>query len=902
MAAPSRIGRYEIKTSLGKGGMGSLYIARDPNTGRLVAVKLLSAHLDSEELKVRFEVEAKALAQLNHPNIVDIYDSGQFRGSPFIVMEYVRGETLDEMIRRSAPLSQSLKLKLIAQLCAGLAHAHDAGVIHRDIKPANLMVEDRSQRLKIVDFGIARVTEGLTRIGKMTRLNVQIGTPGYMSPEQVEGEALDHRSDVFAVGVVLYELLTNTTAFPGNNTRQIEKKVLEEQPPALNTVVPDLDPAVQAIVDRALQKDPAQRYQSASEFAEALDSVHERLGKGVNEMRGNVRPSPVTPGKLSPAPVAKGSRADVAFQRSQCAYTDGAVEAAKRFAVEALVEDAGHEAARAFLKKVDPQRWVPPPPPKHGTVPPTQVARPPGSRGTELADDSGYDATIVSPRPAVGNWDSSSSDAGSQEWDPFGRTVVVRPGQGVGGAPWPGGDTSEDSGELVDRTVFVPQHEEPGGWPSSRTDADPYDRTIIAPPSPQRKSRRDAGRAQPSPKRRPFPWAAVAWSAGAVVVVALAAAATWLLLLREEEGVRLTIEKPEGGTITMGQLVCGSGGNDCTGTFELEALLEFEAKPDEGFRFTGFTGDCAPGGRTRMTGPRSCAATFEKIPEAPKTPKAKLTVSRTTGGTVVGSGIKCGTQGGDCSVEYDVGTVVTLTVLADEGYTFRGFMGDCGTGRTFSAAISRPLDCGIRVSGPPLKTAGGEPASSPTANPSAGSPPDNRVARGPGSGGTPGGTDTGGTTTGSKPGPGVPPETSERVGGGRVEKVTPVKPPITAEEHAKEMEDLAKKDIEKTLGAWPTAYANLDFPAIQRLFPTAPNIIQTYFRQYDALDYSYAGKFDFKQLDWAAGRAVVVVDVKQVTTPKVGKKQQVEQVVTFELYKREDSWLIGKFNVAPKRK
>ena len=484
MAAPSRIGRYEIKTSLGKGGMGSLYIARDPNTGRLVAVKLLSAHLDSEELKVRFEVEAKALAQLNHPNIVDIYDSGQFRGSPFIVMEYVRGETLDEMIRRSAPLSQSLKLKLIAQLCAGLAHAHDAGVIHRDIKPANLMVEDRSQRLKIVDFGIARVTEGLTRIGKMTRLNVQIGTPGYMSPEQVEGEALDHRSDVFAVGVVLYELLTNTTAFPGNNTRQIEKKVLEEQPPALNTVVPDLDPAVQAIVDRALQKDPAQRYQSALEFAEALDSVHERLGKGVNEMRGNVRPSPVTPGKLSPAPVAKGSRADVAFQRSQCAYTDGAVEAAKRFAVEALVEDAGHEAARAFLKKVDPQRWVPPPPPKHGAVPPTQVARPPGSRGTELADDSGYDATIVSPRPAVGNWDSSSSDAGSQEWDPFGRTVVVRPGQGVGGAPWPGGDTSEDSGELVDRTVFVPQHEEPGGWPSSRTDADPYDRTIIAPRLP----------------------------------------------------------------------------------------------------------------------------------------------------------------------------------------------------------------------------------------------------------------------------------------------------------------------------------------------------------------------------------------------------------------------------------
>ena len=754
MAAPSRIGRYEIKTSLGKGGMGSLYIARDPNTGRLVAVKLLSAHLDSEELKVRFEVEAKALAQLNHPNIVDIYDSGQFRGSPFIVMEYVRGETLDEMIRRSAPLSQSLKLKLIAQLCAGLAHAHDAGVIHRDIKPANLMVEDRSQRLKIVDFGIARVTEGLTRIGKMTRLNMQIGTPGYMSPEQVEGEALDHRSDVFAVGVVLYELLTNTTAFPGNNTRQIEKKVLEEQPPALNTVVPDLDPAVQAIVDRALQKDPAQRYQSALEFAEALDSVHERLGKGVNEMRGNVRPSPVTPGKLSPAPVAKGSRADVAFQRSQCAYTDGAVEAAKRFAVEALVEDAGHEAARAFLKKVDPQRWVPPPPPKHGAVPPTQVARPPGSRGTEQADDSGYDATIVSPRPAVGNWDSSSSDAGSQEWDPFGRTVVVRPGQGVGGAPWPGGDTSEDSGELVDRTVFVPQQEEPGGWPSSRTDANPYDRTIIAPPSPQRKSRRDAGRAQPSPKRRPFPWAAVAWSAGAVVVVALAAAATWLLLLREEEGVQADDREARGWHHHDGPTRMRLGRQRLHGHLRARGPARIRGETRRGISVYRLHRRLRAGRPHPHDGPQELCCDVREDPRGAQDAESETDRVEDDGWHGGRFGHQVRHPGGDCSVESDVGTVVTLTVLADEGYTFRGFMGDCGTGRTFSAAISRPLDCGIRVSGPPLKTAGGEPASSPTANPSAGSPPDNRVARGPGSGGTPGGTDTGGTTTGSKPGPG----------------------------------------------------------------------------------------------------------------------------------------------------
>lgn len=900
MAAPTRIGRYEIKTSLGKGGMGSLYIARDPNTDRLVAVKLLSAHLDSDELKVRFEVEARALAQLNHPNIVDIYDSGQFRGSPFIVMEYVRGETLDEIIRRSAPLSQPRKLKLIAQLCAGLAHAHEAGVIHRDIKPANLMMEDRSQRLKIVDFGIARVTEGLTRIGKMTRVDMQIGTPGYMSPEQIEGGALDHRSDLFAVGVVLYELLTNTTAFPGNSTRQIERKVLEEQPPALNTIVPDLDPAVQAIVDKALQKDPALRYQSASEFAVALDSVHERLSKVESELRGKDTPAPIAPGKPSPAPVAKGSRADVAFQRSRDAYAEGAVEAAKRFAVEALVEDAAHEPARAFLKKVDPQRWIPPPPPQRGTVPPTQVARPPGSRSTELAD-SEFEATIVVPRPAAGNWESSSSEAESQDWDPLARTVVVRPGQSVGGAPWGGRGASEDTDEPVDATVLVPPGEDGGGWPSSRAGAESYDRTIIAPPSNQRKSRRDSGRL-PSAKRRPFPWVAVAWTAGAVVGLVLAGAATWFLLLREDEGVRLTIEKPEGGTITMGQLVCGSGGNDCSGTFDLETLLEFDAEPDEGFRFTGFTGDCAPGGRTRMTGPKSCAATFEKIPDAPVTPKARLTVSRATGGTVVGSGIKCGTQANDCSVEYDVGTVVTLTVLADEGYRFQGFMGDCGTGRTFSAAISRPLDCGVRITGEILKTAKTGTTSNPTSVPPPGPVVNPTTVGGPGGpgGGDAGPPGAGGNSGGANPSGGTDP--TERGSGGTVAKVTPVKPPKTDEEHAKEMEELARSEIEKMLGAWPLAYKDLDFPAIQRLFPTAPNSIRDAFRQYNALDYTYAGKFDFKQLDWAAGRAVVVVDVKQVMTPKAGNKHESESVVTFDVFKREDSWLIGKFATVPKKK
>src|ERR1700733_461261 len=175
---PAYIDRYEIKSLIGRGGMGDLYLARDsnPNTNRLVALKLLNATLDSSDLRERFARESRALAALNHPNIVYIYDSGEFQASPFIVMEYVRGETLAEKIKRKAPMSLAQKLKLMTELCAGLAHAHEAGIIHRDIKPANLMV-DHQGRLKILDFGIARVAEGsFTRAGpQRTQVNRGIG-------------------------------------------------------------------------------------------------------------------------------------------------------------------------------------------------------------------------------------------------------------------------------------------------------------------------------------------------------------------------------------------------------------------------------------------------------------------------------------------------------------------------------------------------------------------------------------------------------------------------------------------------------------------------------------------------------------------------------------------------------
>jgi serine/threonine-protein kinase len=147
MDAPRRISRYEIKSLIARGGMGEVYLARDPNTDRLVVVKLLAATLDSPELRERFEREARALASLNHPNIVHIYDYGDVDDSPFIVIEYVKGETLADKIKRRAPMALTLKLKLVSELCAGLAHAHAAGIIHRDVKPGNLMVDQEERRV-----------------------------------------------------------------------------------------------------------------------------------------------------------------------------------------------------------------------------------------------------------------------------------------------------------------------------------------------------------------------------------------------------------------------------------------------------------------------------------------------------------------------------------------------------------------------------------------------------------------------------------------------------------------------------------------------------------------------------------------------------------------------------------
>jgi serine/threonine-protein kinase len=258
--------------------MGVVYLATDPRLQRTVAIKILSAvggDSANEELRERFAREARSVAALKHNHIVTIYDIGEDQGRPFIAMEFLDGETLGEMIRRRAPLTISRKLQLIGELCSGLGYAHRNGIVHRDIKPANLMVTAEGT-LKILDFGLARVTAELTSTG-LTRHGAMMGTPFYMSPEQIDGTPVDHRSDIFAVGLVLYELLALRKAFPGDTPHVVLHDIMHKQPTAIRNLLPDIDPELEQVVNKGLEKDRGRRYQNLGVLASDLERIRTRL-------------------------------------------------------------------------------------------------------------------------------------------------------------------------------------------------------------------------------------------------------------------------------------------------------------------------------------------------------------------------------------------------------------------------------------------------------------------------------------------------------------------------------------------------------------------------------------------------------------------------------------------------
>ena len=277
---PKLIHRYEFVERLGRGGMGELYLARDPLLDRYVAIKVLRAGIEGDELRERFAREAKSAARLAHVNIVTIFDVGEHNGMPYIAMEYVRGETLSQIIKRKPDLPLGTKLNYIDELCAGLAHAHRAGIVHRDIKPANLMLS-ADGTLKILDFGIARLGDS-----SMTEVGMIMGTLNYMSPEQITGQPVDHRSDIFAVGAVSYELLTYEQAFPGGIDSGVLGRIMEVRFKPLNTVASRIDPNLARVIERALARNPNDRYPDLTSMREDLARVRQRMDPRLLDPQG----------------------------------------------------------------------------------------------------------------------------------------------------------------------------------------------------------------------------------------------------------------------------------------------------------------------------------------------------------------------------------------------------------------------------------------------------------------------------------------------------------------------------------------------------------------------------------------------------------------------------------------
>src|SRR5271169_3192184 len=261
-----KIGRYDITGELGKGAMGVVYKATDPNIGRTVAIKTtrLDAHgLDTEDLLRRFRNEARAAGTLNHPNIVTIYDAGEQDGVFYIAMEYLEGETLHGLLSQHRSLPVEKVIDIVRQVCAGLDYAHAHGVIHRDIKPANIMLA-ASGAVKVMDFGIAKAGGTVTATGQV------LGTPNYMSPEQVKGKPIDGRSDLFSVGVLLYEMLTGEKPFDGQNVTTIIYKIVSENPIPPRELDVTIHPGLSAVVTKALAKAPDERYQTGAELVADL--------------------------------------------------------------------------------------------------------------------------------------------------------------------------------------------------------------------------------------------------------------------------------------------------------------------------------------------------------------------------------------------------------------------------------------------------------------------------------------------------------------------------------------------------------------------------------------------------------------------------------------------------------
>jgi len=264
------LGRYQIEKELGKGAMGIVYLGKDPKISRVVAIKTMALAQEFEadeldEVKERFFREAETAGRLSHPNIVTIFDAGEEHDLAYIAMEFLKGSDLAPHTKKDNLLDMKTVVSIIIRSAEGLAFAHAQNVVHRDIKPANLMYEAQSDSLKITDFGIARITDS-----SKTKTGMVLGTPSYMSPEQLAGKKVDGRSDLFSLGVMMYQLLCGTLPFKADSMASLMFKITNDDAPDITTYRPDIPPCLVPIINKTLIKDADERYLTGTDLANDL--------------------------------------------------------------------------------------------------------------------------------------------------------------------------------------------------------------------------------------------------------------------------------------------------------------------------------------------------------------------------------------------------------------------------------------------------------------------------------------------------------------------------------------------------------------------------------------------------------------------------------------------------------
>jgi serine/threonine protein kinase len=355
----TQIGKYQIVEQVGEGAMGVVYKALDPVLNRTVAVKVMSEGLAQDPgLRERFLREAQSAGSLQHPNLVTIYDFGETDGHLFIAMEYIEGIDLEKLMDQNAPMPLPVKLDLIIDVLNGLSYAHRRGIIHRDIKPANIRI-DQEGRGRIMDFGVARMeTSNLTGTGTM------MGTPNYMAPEQISGGPLTPAADLWSVGAMLYEMLTNKKPFAADTLHRVLFKIVSDAPPDLLAAAPGLPAALDEIVKKSLMKDPAQRYRTASEMANAVAAVRAKMGAARSSR--TVSPRSSIEKELEDKRVATARSANRGF-----VLIGGGIAAALGLAM------VGYIAFRPDPPAVTPTLTVAPPPVSPATAPAPAVTPPP---------------------------------------------------------------------------------------------------------------------------------------------------------------------------------------------------------------------------------------------------------------------------------------------------------------------------------------------------------------------------------------------------------------------------------------------------------------------------------------------------------------------------------------------